>query len=345
MKGFFGDIWNSLKLSATKSGESILQGVGYRYLNRGDGRLIYVNNRAYKSVAIYTAQRIAAQAITAEINKLFPRYQKYLLDKVRQPILAQQQKNWKELLKEGTDSTIEYGKIWMADAKKYLWAKDKYGNVVRESLMIYYDMDKPISQTIQDRDVSQSYQSKTLCFIDLAPTVTVQSSKNLITTTVQGRNFTRKELISGGDITFSVSGNITLDKPGVYPKNDVKKFIQIMQYGGIVKVHHFKFGAFNIEQILIKDFQLGQSDCKNMQPYSFTCVAVEPSEAVQVYSDTIGVLNQKIVTAELDWWYNLILNSKLAEAAANVVTSTASSLAGAGISSGGQALDNLIPNI
>ena len=331
---YWGGAWSSLKFSLGSSAESMIPNLSYRYLKGVDGNLTYKNNRAYKYVAVHVAKQMAAQIIEGEVHKLFPRYQRYLEEKLRNVVLKQQDENRKQLIKNGEASTIEYGRIWIEDASRYIFAKDKYGNIVHEALMIYFDMDYNIKHEYN----GISYNSKTLCFIDLAPTVTVQSGKNIVLTPVQGRDFTRKEMIAGGDITFSVNGHITIDAEGVYPENDVKKFIQIMQHGGIVKVNHFLFGQFNIDSVIIKDFQLGQSDCKNMQPYSFTCVAVEPDEDVAVYSDTINVLNKEILLSPMNKWYKFILNSKLAETVARGASSTISSLATTG-------LDALVPNI
>lgn len=331
---YWGGAWSSLKFSVGSSVDSMIPNLSYRYLKGVDGNLTYKNNRAYKYVAVHVAKQMAAQIIEGEVHKLFPRYQRYLEEKLRNVVLKQQDENRKQLIKNGEASTIEYGRIWIEDASRYIFAKDKYGNIVHESLMIYFDMDYNIKHEYN----GISYNSKTLCFIDLAPTVTVQSGKNIVLTPVQGRDFTRKEMIAGGDITFSVNGHITIDAEGVYPENDVKKFIQIMQHGGIIKVNHFLFGQFNIDSVIIKDFQLGQSDCKNMQPYSFTCVAVEPDEDVAVYSDTINVLNKEILLSPMNKWYKFILNSKLAETVARGASSTISSFATTG-------LDALVPNI
>ena len=179
-------------------------------------------------------------------------------------------------------------------------AKDKYGNRVPEALMLHYDTNKLIQ--VNDRVAAQgedsaytnSFTTKTLCFIDMIARVTVSSDKNLVLTQVQGRDFTRKELVSGGDITFNVSGKMVSNSPDIYPENEVKKFVQTMQYSGVVKVNHLVFKQLGVDKIIIKNFNLGTSDCKNEQPYSFSCVAVEPDEAVMVTEDTIGVVNQTI---------------------------------------------------
>lgn len=338
---YWGGAWNSLKFSVGSSTDAMLSSISYRYLNGPGGNLTYKNNRAYKYVAVHVAKQMAMQIIEGEVNKLFPRYQRYLEGKLRDTVLKQQETNHVQLIKNQTTQQEDWGKI-TAEGNHTIIAKDKYGNAVHEALMIYYDGDSAVQvedvSYVDGKPKKESYSTKTVCFIDLIPRISTQSSKNLVLTPVQGRNYTRKELISGGDLSFSVSGEINSNQEGVYPDNDVKKFIQIMQYGGVVKVHHFMFKQFNIKQVLIKDFTLPPSEYKNIQPYSFTCVAVEPDEDVIVTKDTIAALNAELTLSPMNKWYKFILNSKYSEMIANVATSTVSSFANAG-------LDTLVPNI
>ena len=146
-------------------------------------------------------------------------------------------------------------------------------------------------------------------------------------TTVQGRDYTRKELVSGGDLKFQINGTMVSDEVGVYPDSQVRKFIQMCQYGGVIKINHLLFKQFNVNQIIITDYSLGDSEYKNEQPYTFSCVAVEPDEDVKVSQDTIAILNNEIQASPMNKWYKLILDDKLAEIAANAATDVASSVA------------------
>ncbi|MCD8080129.1 MAG: DUF6046 domain-containing protein [Bacteroides sp.] len=46
-------------------------------------------------------------------------------------------------------------------------------------------------------------------FVDLQPQVKVTTKNNVVLTQVQGRDYTRKELVSGGDFEISINGLIT----------------------------------------------------------------------------------------------------------------------------------------
>ena len=259
-----------------------------------------------------------------------------------------------------------------------LIAKTKYGTPVPEALILSYDLgkeDPPIeftdvswdptrteSYTVKKKNTLESFwnpgnqiespitganysttiKTRTVFHIDLTPKVSMSSSKNVILTPVQGRDYTRKELVSGGDLTYSVNGSIVSDEPGVYPAEAVKRFMKIMQYNGVVNVNFISFGLLGVTRIIIKDFSLGVVENKNIQPYSFTCVAVEPDDAIALQSDTISAINKDLAESQWDSWYKAILDNRLAnmavKTALNVATSTATSAAGAG-------LDELTTNI
>lgn len=252
-----------------------------------------------------------------------------------------------------------------------LIAKTKYGTPVPEALILSYDLsedEEPIdftdvswdptrteSYTIKKKNTidsiwnpgnqieepitganySTEIKTRTVFHIDLVPKVSMSSTKNVILTQVQGRDFTRKELVSGGDMTYTVNGSIVSDDEGVYPTEAVKRFIKIMQYNGIVNVNYITFGLLGITRVIIKDFSLGTPEYKNIQPYSFTCVAVEPDDAITLNQDTIATINKDLAESKWDTWYKAILDNKLAQMAAqtalNVATSSATSGAGTGL--------------
>ena len=311
--------------------------------------MVYKSKSAYRSVIDYWLRREALQAVERTVNDLFPAIRRKVEWQIRQPVIKQQEANRVWLIEEGQRIDKGLGVIDVEGGNTFA-AMDKYGNPVQDSLILYYDGDEPIEvlhkrkyasnyrynkyANVYERnnEIINSYTTKTIFFADLAPRVNLDSQKNLIMTQVQGRDYSRKELVSGGDLKFSVSGNIVYDEPDIYPENDVKKFIQIMQYGGVINVNHRLFRMNNVKAIIIDDWHLGDQEFKNMQPYSFTCVAVEPDEDVLVRKDTINQLNYAISESPMNMWYSLILNSKL-DSNAGVITDSIASLI------------DLIPNI
>jgi hypothetical protein len=122
----------------------------------------------------------------------------------------------------------------------------------------------------------------TVTFVDLQPQVQVTSKNNIVLTTVQGRDYSRKEFVSGGDLEISITGKITSKYPDVYPEAEVSKFLKLMQYRGVIDCENTILRQFNIERLIVLNYSFLPSDCRNIQPYSLSCVAVEPSEAIEL---------------------------------------------------------------
>ena len=222
------------------------------------------------------------------------------------------QENIKNLITDKiADDENNYGSVKL-DGIYRLNATGPLGEPVKEAMILYYKGDQEI-EVVENYyselgDVSNRRKTKYVTLVDLAPKISVGSKKNLVKTQVQGRDYTRKELVSGGDRTFSVSGKIVSNIIDKYPTNDVRKFINIMEYGGIVQVNNLIFGQFNVDRIIIEDYRLEQPECKNEQPYSFTCVAVEPDTDVMIKADTIDLINYHIESRSPDVITNIALD-------------------------------------
>ncbi len=215
----------------------------------------------------------------------------------------------KLIIDKGAYDELAYGRVKL-DNFYTLSAIGPLGGIVREAMILYYKGEHEINVDVNEwfGEGSSSIRTKYVTLVDLAPKISVGSKKNLVKTQVQGRDYTRKELVSGGDRTFSVSGKIVSNIIDKYPTNDVRKFINIMEYGGIVQVNNLIFGQFNVDRIIIEDYRLEQPECKNEQPYSFTCVAVEPDTDVMIEADTIDLINYHIESRSPDVITNIALD-------------------------------------
>ena len=370
--GYFDSVWSNLVFNAGNTTSQFVNSLNWRY-QKTQGGIKYVSRSAYKSALVHVAKQLAMSTLEGELNSLLPRYEKYARDKMRDAMRTEQDANRKVLINNGKKSTEDFGFIICEGGHKLI-AKTKYGTPVPEALILSFDGEDKVhyddvlwdensveSYTIKKKSTleqlwnpgneiqhtTQNYKAdpfdtKTVFHIDLAPKVSMNSSKNIFLTLVQGRVFTRKDLVSGGDMTYTIRGSIVSNDEGVYPTEAVKRFVKIMQHNGIVNVNFITFGLLGVTRVIIKDFSLDSAEYKNIQPYSFTCVAVEPDDAITIQSDTIAVINKDLAESQWDSWYKTILDNKLAQMAAktalNVATNTTSSLAGAG-------LDELLPNI
>lgn len=131
-------------------------------------------------------------------------------------------------------------------------------------------------------------------FVDLGPQVSLSSRSNIVLTTVQGRDYTRKEYVSGGDLEFTVNGNITSKYPDVYPEAELSKFLKIVQYKGVIDCDNTLLRQLKISQLIILGYTLAAPSCRNVQPYTLQCVAVEPSETVELISKEAEKVDEAI---------------------------------------------------
>lgn len=237
----------------------------------------------------------------------------------------------------------KYGSMSVNDGKNCINALDLYGEKCEDALMLGIPVKDPVEYEVvkygdtgnvnktlfkytdsKGKGLHENIQSDTLVWYDTTASVRINSEKNLIITKVVGRDYSRKELISNGDIDFTVTGTISSNIADVYPTNEVKKFIQIMKYKGIVRVNNMILDQFGIDGIVIKSFTLDTKDgFKNMQNYTFSAVGIMPKSEVNVMKDTIITIDHDLAAnaKKQDKWSKM-LNDKL-EGFANSMIGTA----------------------
>lgn len=243
---------------------------------------------------------------------------------------------WCEKTAKGNEADkAKYGKFLVNEEKKYnVLALDDWGGLSYDALMLGIKLDSkimvtqsfPVYETFKSeidnkyyesqKDVeSNTFESEYLVWYDTTAIITVNSDKNMVISRVQGRDYSRKELVSNGDIKFSVSGQITSGRPDVYPADEVKKFIKIMKYKGIVKINNQILDQFGVEHIVITDFNLSAKEGhKSVQYYTFNAIGLQPSEEISITHDTVEIYRQNIVgfdnddTAISSEWENMLKN-------------------------------------
>lgn len=337
-------VWGNLVFSATNTAYQVGSG-GLNWRIVQDTSDLEYKNRRYKSVLVHIAKQLLMSELEGQIKQIVPKYKKHLDSKLRDTVLKQQEKSRVTLIQNQKKQSEQWGQI-TAEGGRIIVAKNKYGDVIRESLILYYDAEESHQieyiKYVNGKATKETYTSKTVCHIDLLPQISMNSTKNIVMTPVQGRDYTRKELVSGGDLQFTINGSIVSEENGIYPANAVKKFIQMMQYNGILNVNHMMLDQMNVTRVIVKDYSLGQQSYKNIQPYSITCVAVEPDEDVKVQKDTIAIMNEELQLSPMSKWYKFILDSKWGDIAASAATNMVS---GAATSAVGLGMDELVPNI
>ncbi len=195
---------------------------------------------------------------------------------------------------------------------------------------------KKVNGKPQEEKMTIPETTDTLVWYDCVAIPQMNSDKNVILTPVQGRDYTRKEIVGNGDIRFSVSGKMCSGVPGVYPAHEVEKFIQIMKYKGLVYCNHYILSILGINKFIVTGWSLSprQGFGDNTQDYSFSAVGVMPDEETKIQADSINILDYEIKessSSKKGRWAKL-LDNKL-EGLKNGALDTANKAAGKGINS------------
>lgn len=332
--GFAGSAFSSPQFISNLGSDAIKFGTaaGLNYLVRG-GKLKFTPPKGYDNVLVYVAKRTLMQNLFARINNLYPAYVRQLERTNAKLAYETNQGIWKQividtnvvtennLMNGKNDAKVQYMGV-PAPEGLVIWVEDPSGVVKNIDIQTYWDKIRGLSS--EQASASKSIAKTTLrvaahedrVFYDLGALVNAQSANNVVLTQVQGRSYSRKELISGGDVNFNVSGVIASNYPDVYPHKEVSQFVTLMQYPGVLRVSNLMFKQFNVSQIIIKDFKLSPvKGCKNIQPYSFSCVGVEPDEAVEVVKDTVYKYNASVAQMKKKGWAAKLLEQVAKSAA------------------------------
>lgn len=212
-----------------------------------------------------------------------------------------------QTIKTGVSDTVNYtiggkqrrvlisnGEIGVFDDSPYI---SEFGRIITDYLKIWLpDGETDASAEVE---VSESDSLERLEFFDSHAIMSVNQTKNILLTTVQGRDKTRKELVSGGDYNISVSGLIVGDSPNLYPSQKVRDFIRLMDSKEVLECESPFLSMFGINGLIILNYNMPQErGFHNTQPYTFNAV-YEPTTAVLVEEQRrrIEVMDAEIAKA------------------------------------------------
>ena len=250
------------------------------------------------------ARSLAGGAVSAIGNEAMAAY-KQLIGGKKKNLKNAGAETLKERLQEAQEEDEDkYGKVNINNGKACILALDDWGNVCYDALMLSIPVAKQVKSRgnigIYDAQgrisrPNASVLSDHLVWYDTTSLINLSSDKDLVLTRVTGRDYSRKELVSNGDLNFSVSGHITSNMPDVYPSHEVQKFRQIMQYKGIIEVNNEFLDQWGVKKIVIKSFSLPSSEGnKSTQDYTFEAVGIQPDTEANVMEDTIQIIDYVI---------------------------------------------------
>lgn len=194
----------------------------------------------------------AAVQITSQtaygLLRSYPRYLKYWEQQVRDKYLQTQSQS------SLANKTGQYYRL-ISEQQAVAQKKSHTDSIVGRTVADFLELS--ISQEGKYYDNSEckvlpNSQYGLVTFVDLGPQIQVGSRNNILLTQVQGRDYTRKEYISGGDLEITINGKITSKYPDVYPEAEVSRFIKLVQYKGVVDCDNTVLRQFNISQLIIQ---------------------------------------------------------------------------------------------
>ena len=256
-------------------GDAARRAIGMGLAEFQDGAVHYFSKDAkiLKRAVIQTVSQLAYGALRS-----YPRFIKYWEQVERDKYLQTQSQT---SLANKTGHYYQLIQEQQAVAKKKNYTDTIVGRVVQDYLELTLS-DEGSYFDSKSGKIEQNVTFGAVTFVDLQPTVQVSSKNNIVLTTVQGRDYSRKEYVSGGDFEITINGKITSKYPDVYPEAEVSKFLKLMQYRGVIDCDNTILRQFKITQLIILNYTLNTTDCRNIQPYTLSCVAVEPSESVEM---------------------------------------------------------------
>jgi hypothetical protein len=248
-------------------------GIGLAHFEDGAVHYFAKDTKILKRALIQTTHQLAYGALRS-----YPRFLKYWEQVERDKYLQTQSQT------SIANKTGQYYQL-IQEQKAVAQKKNPTDTIVGRVVQDYLELSISSEGCYFDNKTGKIENNSNyglVAFVDLQPQVQVSGKNNIVLTTVQGRDYTRKEFISGGDLEIAVNGKITSKYPDVYPEAEISKFVKLMQYKGVINCDNTVLRQFNISQIIVLNYNLSPSDCRNIQPYTLSCVAVEPSEAVEL---------------------------------------------------------------
>ena len=118
--------------------------------------------------------------------------------------------------------------------------------------------------------------SNTELLLDTA-ILSISQSKNIVTTTLQGRDGTVKEYISDGDYEINIKGVLDSGNMFVYPESLVKRLKSICDIKGNIQLRSPFSEMLGITEAVITGYSFSQVPAGyNVQPYDITLLSDVP---------------------------------------------------------------------
>ena len=110
----------------------------------------------------------------------------------------------------------------------------------------------------------------------------INQSKNIVTTSVQGRAGTVKEYISLGDFEVSIRGAIVNSGSNSYPREDVEELKYLLTLQEPLESLSDFLQIWGIYNLVVTDFRIPQQEgYQNVQLFEINCLSDTPEELIE----------------------------------------------------------------
>ena len=219
MKNLFGSRLLNIGASTLLSGGILSHGGLGGYISDAARRVIGLGLAEFQDGAVHYFSKnsdilkraviqFASQTAYGMLRS-YPRYIKYWEQKERDKYLETQSQS---AIVNKSGQYYQLIKEQQAVAEKKNYTDSIGGRTVAD----YIELKISGEGTYYDKEsgkVEPNSKYGLITFVDLGPQVQLSSKNNIVLTTVQGRDYTRKEFISGGDLEFSRAVEVPENRP------------------------------------------------------------------------------------------------------------------------------------
>ena len=110
--------------------------------------------------------------------------------------------------------------------------------------------------------------------------ITVQQTKNIIKTPIQGRNGTVKEYISDGDYQVTLKGRISSNQPDVFPSTEVSNLVSLLQVQDALEIEsEYLRECYGVTVLVVESYNMQRKEgMSSEQEYEIKCISHQPIE-------------------------------------------------------------------
>lgn len=175
------------------------------------------------------------------------------------------------------------GDKWANDGT--LTTPDGVASVLGRSIWATVTLESEAYEEPYYNEKSKSYEMAKMAPVSLelgTVLVDVNMSKNIVTTAINGMNGTVKEYIADGDYEVSLRGAL-VNKGYEYPRDLVKKFLDLMKAKVSLKVTSEFLALFPVHSLVVKSYTMPQVEGQtNTQLFEISAMSDNPVELIKI---------------------------------------------------------------